>query len=143
MRLSTRVTWLATILVAPLLGGLGYAVLRARRADLEADLVRHAREIADALRVGNGSMPTEGVVTALTERAWRARELDNTFQLEILKSPDVDGRPWKTMDPGWLVLLEAAEFQDAPLGHRTPALFQAVRWLEVFRGRLFPVAASW
>jgi signal transduction histidine kinase len=116
MRLSTRVTLLAILLVAPLLGVLGYAALRARRADLEADLARQAREIADALRVGIEPLPSEGVVMALTERAWRARELDDTFQLEILKAPDTDGRPWRTSDPGWLVLLEAAEFQDAPVG---------------------------
>ena len=116
MRLSTRVTLLATMLMAPMLGALGYAALRARRADLEADLARQAREVADALRVGIEPLPTEGVVSALTDRAWRARELDNSFQMEILKSPDIDGKPWKTSDPGWLVLLEAAEFQDAPVG---------------------------
>jgi signal transduction histidine kinase len=116
MRLSTRVTLLTIMLVAPMLGALGYAALQARRADLQADLSRQAREIADALRVGIEPLPQDGVVSALTDRAWRARELDDTFQLEILKSPDTDGRTWQTSDPGWLVLLQAAEFQDAPVG---------------------------
>ncbi|MES1207688.1 MAG: HAMP domain-containing protein, partial [Pseudomonadota bacterium] len=116
MKLSTRVTLLATMLVAPMLGGLGYAALRARRADLESDLARQAREVADALRAGIEPLAPDSSVVTLTERAWRARERDDAFQLEILKAPNGEGRPWRTSDPGWLVLLEAAEFQDAPVG---------------------------
>lgn len=116
MKLSTRVTLLATMLVAPMLGALGYGALRARRADLEADLSRQAREVADALRAGIEPLAPETAAATLTERAWRARERDDAFQLEILKAPSNEGRPWRTSDPGWLVLLEAAEFQDAPVG---------------------------
>jgi len=126
MKLSTRVTLLATLLVAPVLGGLGYAALRARRVDLESDLARQAREVADALRTGLEPLSPEKAVATLTERAWRARERDDAFQLEILKAPDATkpwvqrpGQPsptWQTTDPGWLVLLQAAEFQDAPVG---------------------------
>ena len=116
MKLSTRVTLLATMLVAPMLGGLSYAALRARRADLEADLVRQAREVADALRAGIEPLAPESAAATLTDRAWRAREREDDFQLEILKAPSNEGRPWRTSDPGWLVLLEAAEFQDAPVG---------------------------
>jgi len=126
MKLSTRVTLLATLLVAPVLGGLGYAALRARRVDLESDLARQAREVADALRTGLEPLAPEKAVAILTERAWRARERDDAFQLEILKAPDAT-KPWgqrsgqalptwQTTDPGWLVLLQAAEFQDAPVG---------------------------
>jgi signal transduction histidine kinase len=116
MKLSTRVTLLATMLVAPMLGGLGYAALRARRADLESDLARQAREVADALRAGIEPLEGDTAAATLTERAWRARERDDTFQLEILKAPNREGRPWKTGDPGWLVLVDAAEYQDAPVG---------------------------
>ncbi|MBC8132583.1 MAG: HAMP domain-containing protein, partial [Deltaproteobacteria bacterium] len=116
MKLSTRVTLLATMLVAPMLGALGYGALRARRADLEADLARQAHEVADALRAGIEPLAPDTAVATLTERAWRARERDDAFQLEILKAPNTEGRPWRTSDPGWLVLLEAAEFQDAPVG---------------------------
>jgi signal transduction histidine kinase len=116
MKLSTRVTLLATMLAAPMLGALGYAALRARRADLEADLARQAREVADALRTGIEPLAPDTAVATLTERAWRARERDDAFQLEILKAPNREGRPWRTSDPGWLVLLETAEFQDAPVG---------------------------
>jgi len=115
MKLSTRVTVLATMLVAPMLGGLGYAALRARRADLEADLAREAREVAEALRAGIEPLSAETAVAALTERAWRAREHDDAFQLEILRAPDRDGRSWQTSDPGWLVLLQAAEQDDGPV----------------------------
>jgi signal transduction histidine kinase len=116
MKLSTRVTVLATVVVAPMLGALGYAALRARRADLEADLARQAREAAEALRAGIEPLAPETTVATLTERAWRAREHDDAFQLEILKAPDSEGHSWQTSDPGWLVLMEAAQFQDAPVG---------------------------
>jgi len=116
MKLSTRVTVLATMLVAPMLGGLGYAALRARRADLEADLAREAREVAEALRAGIEPLSADAAVATLTERAWRAREHDDAFQLEILRAPDRDGKSWRTSDPGWLVLLQAAEQDDGPVG---------------------------
>ena len=116
MKLSTRVTLLATMLVAPMLGALGYGTLRARRVDLEADLASHAREVADAVRAGLEPLSAETAAATLAERVWRARERDDAFQLEILKVPDKEGRAWRTSDPGWLVLLEAAEFQDAPVG---------------------------
>ena len=132
MKLSTRVTVLATTLVAPMLGGLGYAALRARRADLQADLGRQAREVADAMRAGIEPLSAETAVASLTERAWRASEHDDAFQLEILKAPDGRGRPWRTSDPGWLVLLQAAELEGAPVGRLferadgTPAFAMAV-----------------
>ena len=115
MKLSTRVTVLATMLVAPMLGGLGYAALRARRADLEADLAREARDVAEALRASIEPLSPETAVNALTERAWGARERDDAFQLEILRAPDRDGKSWQTSDPGWLVLLQAAEQDDGPV----------------------------
>src|SRR3569623_1328902 len=115
MKLSTRVTVLATMLVAPMLGGLGYAALRARRADLEADLARAAREVAAALRAGSEPRAADAAVATLTERAGRAREHDDAVQLEILRAPDRDGRSWQTSDPGWLVLLQAAEQDDGPV----------------------------
>src|SRR3569623_557164 len=115
MKLSTRVTVLATMLVAPMLGGLWYAARRARRADLEADLAREAREVAEALRAGIEPLSADAAVATLTERAWRAREHDAAFQLETLRAPDRDGRSWQTSDPGWLVLLQAAEQDDGPV----------------------------
>src|SRR5262249_3870350 len=52
MRLGMRVTVVTTVLVAAVLAATGWAALRVRRADLEADLSREAREIAAALRAG-------------------------------------------------------------------------------------------
>ena len=72
MKLSTRVTVLATMLVAPMLGALGYAALRARRADLQADLARQAREVADALRTGIEPLSPDTAVATL-DRAGVAR----------------------------------------------------------------------
>jgi HAMP domain-containing protein len=115
MKLSTRVTLLATMLVAPMLGGarLRGPACAARRSGGRPR--PQAREVADALRAGIEPLSAEAAVATLTERAWRARERDDAFQLEILKAPDRDGRSWQTSDPGWLVLLQAAE-QDAPVG---------------------------
>jgi len=52
MTLGTRVTVVTTLLVASVLAGSGYAALKVRRANLEADLDREAHEIATAMRAG-------------------------------------------------------------------------------------------
>ena len=46
MTLGTRVTVVVTLLVAAVLAGSGYAALKVRRANLEADLDREAHELA-------------------------------------------------------------------------------------------------
>ena len=75
LRLGTRVTLLTTALVAPVLGLSGVAALKVRRADLEADLARQAREAADALRAALEPLPTDRAAQVLAERAWTAREV--------------------------------------------------------------------
>ena len=117
MKLSTRVTLLATMLVAPMLGALGYAALRARRADLEADLARQAREVADALRAGieplsAGNRGRHADRTRLARP--RARRRFPAGDPEGARA--TRGGPGAPAIPGWLVLLEAAEFQDAARG---------------------------
>ena len=130
MKLGTRVTIVTTLLVAPVLGASGFAALKLRRADLEADMDRQAREVAETLRAAiepiSGDLEAESRL--LTERAWMSRERDDAFKLEVLRVGD----RWQTTDPGWLVLAQAAEIEDGPVGRllespgREPAFAMAV-----------------
>jgi signal transduction histidine kinase len=112
MKLGTRVTVVTTVLVAAVLAATGFAALQVRRADLEADLSREAREIAAALRAGLEPLEAEGAMETLEWRAYSARENNELFQLEILRVGDEK----RTDDPAWLLLMQGAEIEDAPVG---------------------------
>jgi signal transduction histidine kinase len=112
MKLGTRVTVVTTVLVAAVLAASGLAALKARRADLEADLSREAREIAAALRAGLEPLEADGATETLEWRAYSARENNELFQIEILRVGDQR----RTDDPAWLLLMQAAEIEDAPVG---------------------------
>jgi signal transduction histidine kinase len=94
------------------LAATGFAALQVRRADLEADLSREAREIAAALRAGLEPLEAEGATETLEWRAYSARENNELFQLEILRVGDEK----RTDDPAWLLLMQGAEIEDAPVG---------------------------
>src|SRR3954463_10687115 len=102
MTLGTRVTLVTTTVIASVLAVSGYAALKVRRANLEADLGREAHEIAAALRAG--LQPIEGGAAAaettetLLRRVRAAHEHDDLFQLELLSVGD-DRR---TDDQAWL-----------------------------------------
>src|SRR5262245_10998173 len=114
MTLGTRVTLVTTTVIASVLAGSGYAALKVRRANLEADLGREAFEIATALRAGIEPVTVKG--DALSEMLHRriraAREPNELFQLEVLSG----GTDEKTDDEAWLLLMQAAEIQAAPVG---------------------------
>jgi signal transduction histidine kinase len=112
MKLGTRVTVVTTVLVAGVLAALGFAALKARRADLEADLSREAREIAAALSAGLEPLEKADAQATLEWRVEAARENGEIFQLEILRIGD-DKR---TDDPAWLLLVQGAEIEDGPVG---------------------------
>jgi signal transduction histidine kinase len=112
MKLGTRVTVVTTVLVAGVLAASGVAALKARRADLEADLAREAREIAAALRAGLEPLDADQATETLEWRAYSARENREIFQLEILRVRDEK----RTDDPAWLLLMQAAEIEDGPVG---------------------------
>jgi signal transduction histidine kinase len=112
MKLGTRVTVVTTVLVAGVLAASGVAALKARRADLEADLLREAREIAAALRAGLEPLDADQATEVLEWRAYSARENREIFQLEILRVRDEK----RTDDPAWLLLMQAAEIEDGPVG---------------------------
>jgi signal transduction histidine kinase len=112
MRLGTRVTVVTTVLVAGVLAASGLAALKVRRADLEADLSREAREIAAALRAGLEPLDADVATETLEWRAYSAHENNELFQLEILRVGDEK----RTDDPAWLLLMQGAEIEDAPVG---------------------------
>jgi signal transduction histidine kinase len=122
MKLGTRVTVVMTVMIAMVLAGSGWAALKVRRANLEADLDREAHEIAAALRAGvepvaeghddEGRDAAAETADTLLARVRAAHENDDLFQLEVLSVGD-DRR---TDDEAWLLLIEAADIQDAPVG---------------------------
>jgi signal transduction histidine kinase len=112
MTLGTRVTVVATLLVASVLAGSGYAALKVRRANLQADLDREAHEIGRALQVGLEPVDPATAADTLLRRARAARQHDEPFQLEVLQVGD-DRR---TDDEAWLLLMRGADITDAPVG---------------------------
>jgi signal transduction histidine kinase len=112
MKLGTRVTVVITLLVASVLAASGLVALRARRADLEADLGREAREMAEALRAGMEPLAAETAEETLEARASAARANNEIFQLEVLRV----GNERRTDDQAWLLLTQAAEIEDGPVG---------------------------
>jgi signal transduction histidine kinase len=112
MKLGTRVTVVTTLLVAGVLAASGLAALRVRRADLEADLAREAREIGAALRAGLEPLEADQATETLEWRAYSARTNNEIFQLEILRVRDEK----RTDDPAWLLLSQAADIEGEPVG---------------------------
>ncbi len=114
MKLGTRVTLVTTTVIASVLAVSTYAALKVRRANLEADLGREAHEIAAALRAG--IEPVAGsrdeINEMLRHRIRAAREHGELFQLEVLSG----GREQRTLDQAWLLLMQAADIEDAPVG---------------------------
>jgi signal transduction histidine kinase len=114
MTLGTRVTVVTTSVIASVLAGSGYAALKVRRANLEADLGREAHEIAAALRTGIEPLDSDrdAAKETLLRRVYAAREHGELFQLEVLSIRDEN----RTDDEAWLLLVRAADIQDAPVG---------------------------
>jgi signal transduction histidine kinase len=114
MTLGTRVTLVTTTVIASVLAVSGYAALKVRRANLEADLGREAHEIAAALRAGIEPVAAkgEGLSDLLHGRIRAARQPGELFQLEVLSGGTDD----RTDDEAWLLLMQAAEIQGAPVG---------------------------
>src|SRR5262245_33088770 len=94
MRLGTRVTVVTTLLVASVLGASAYAVLRLRKADLEADLRREGREIGEALQAGIEPLDAAAAEATLDARVRAGRAKNDIFQLEVIRI----GNEWYTDD---------------------------------------------
>jgi signal transduction histidine kinase len=83
-----------------------------RRANLEGDLDREAHEIASALQIGLEPVDPSTAEDTLLTRVRAGRRHDEPFQLEVLQV-DNDRR---TDDDAWLLLINGADIQDAPVG---------------------------
>src|SRR6185503_20137720 len=102
MKLGTRMTVVTTLVVAAVLAASGFAALKVRRANLEADLGREAHEIAAALRTGIEPIDSdaEAAERTLLRRVRAAREHGELFLLEVLSVRDDQ----RTDDEAWLLL---------------------------------------
>src|SRR5215467_14351197 len=79
MRLDARFAVVTTLLVAPMLAASEFAALKVRRGDLEADLGREAREIAEALSAGIEPLDPEIMEETLVARQRAARANNDPF----------------------------------------------------------------
>jgi signal transduction histidine kinase len=106
---------ITTLLMAAVLGASSWALLRIRRADLERDLPRQARDVAEALAAGLEPMPPTSEAQDLMERrvTWAVAK-DANFRLEAVA--------WGKHRPenSWAGLVEEATAADAPVGHLFP-----------------------
>ncbi len=112
---SGPVTVVTTLVIASVLAGSGYAALKVRRANLEADLGREAHEIADRAARRHRAARQRARRRdrdRCCRRVYAAREHDELFQLEVLSV----GGEQRTDDDAWLLLMRAADIQDAPVG---------------------------
>jgi signal transduction histidine kinase len=112
MKLGPRVAMITTVLMAGVLGASTWAVLRIRRADLERDLQRQARDLADALAAGLEPMvPSNDAYASMERRVTWAIAKGAPFRLEAVA--------WGAQRPttSWEGLVEEAAAADAPVGH--------------------------
>lgn len=110
MKLGPRVAVVTTLLVASLLGVCAWAVLRVRRGDLERDVDRQAREVADALAAGLEPLGPAKALEAMESRVAWASATGGPFRLEAVASGTQ--RP----NNSWAGLVEEAASLDAPVG---------------------------
>src|SRR4051812_36045837 len=108
MRLGPRVALVTTLTVAGVLVAATGAMLRLRRADLEADLRRQMHDMADALAAGIEPLPLDGAREALEARM--ALTKSGPFRLEMVAS-----QGQRPTNP-WAPLVEDATLADAPSG---------------------------
>jgi signal transduction histidine kinase len=110
MKLGPRVALITTLLMAGVLGASTGALLRLRRADLERDIQRQARDIADALAAGLEPVAPSKAQDAMEARRVWADAQGGPFRLEPVAWPSQ--RP----NNSWAGLVEEATAGDAPAG---------------------------
>jgi signal transduction histidine kinase len=115
MKLGPRVAMITTLLMAGVLGASSWALLRIRRGDLEGDLQRQARDVAEALTAGLEPMlPENDAREAMERRVSWAIARDAGFRLESVAW--AKHRP----DNSWAGLVEEASAADMPVGRLFP-----------------------
>ncbi len=108
MKLGPRVALVTTLTVAGVLAAATGAMLHLRRADLEADLRRQMRDMADTLAASIEPLPPEGAREALEKRVSLTKT--GAFRLEMVAS-----QGQRPTNP-WAPLVEEATLADAPAG---------------------------
>ena len=124
MKLGPRLALVTTLLMAGVFAVVATAVLSIRRLDLERDLERGARELADALAAGLEPLDMGQAYQQLEARVDWANQRGGPVRLETLVAGG-----HRTDDPGWTALVEAARAADAPMGRffpNKPVFFMAI-----------------
>jgi signal transduction histidine kinase len=109
MKLGPRIAIVTTLLTAGVFGVTATAVLHIRRLDLERDLDRQARAVAEALAAGLEPLEPGLAKEVLGRRVAWAEQQQGSFKLEILLAGSL-----RTDDPAWTVLIEEARSADGP-----------------------------
>ena len=110
MKLGPRVAIITTLLMAGVMWASTGAVLRVRRGDLERDLDRQAREVADALAAGLEPMTPARALEVLQAREEWATSEGGPIRLEAVAGPG------KKPNNSWAGLVEEATASGAPAG---------------------------
>jgi signal transduction histidine kinase len=109
MKLGPRIAVVTTLLTAGVLGITATGVLLNRRIDLESDLDRQARAVAEALAAGLEPLEPARAQAILENRVTWAEQQGAAFRLEILLAGTT-----RTADPAWTVLIDEARTADGP-----------------------------
>ena len=110
MKLGPRVAIITTLLMAGVMWASTGAVLRVRRADLERDLERQMRDVADALAAGLEPVaPAKAFEVMKAREDWAASE-DGPIRLEAVAGPGQ--RP----NNSWAGLVEESTASGQPAG---------------------------
>jgi signal transduction histidine kinase len=130
MKLGPRLAIVTTLLMATVFASTTWFAMFLRRLDLERDLEREARMLADVLAAGLEPIVPADAYERLQERvAWAATAPHVQFRLEILRAGT-----YRSDDRDWLKMIEATTqvgrpfgrlFEDVPAGQR-PVYIMAV-----------------
>ncbi len=109
MKLGPRIAVVTTLLTAGVLAITATGVLLNRRIDLESDLDRQSRAVAEALAAGLEPLEPARAQEILERRVSWAEQQGAAFRLEILLAGAS-----RTADPAWTVLIDEARAADGP-----------------------------
>ncbi len=124
MKLGPRLALVTTLLMAGVFAVVATAVLSIRRLDLERDLDRSARQLAEALAAGLEPVDLVNALAQLESRVLWANERGGPVRLETLVAGSL-----RTDKSHWIGLIEAARDVGAPMGRffpNTPTYYMAI-----------------
>jgi signal transduction histidine kinase len=110
MKVGPRVAIITTLLMAGVTWASTWAVLRVRRGDLERDVQRQVRDVADALSAGLEPLVPARALEELRAREDWAKADGGPYRLEVVAGPGQ--RPTNS----WAGLVEESTASDTPAG---------------------------